>query len=125
MVARLIPSRSGQGIRYSNGDVVSPEDFRWALERGFPLYTSVHRDLYGVLVGGEDCLEEPRQCDLSRGVVTDEEAGTITFHLVEPDPEFLYKLRLPFAYPAPPSTSEGTGAGGASWAPARTCWIHG
>jgi YVTN family beta-propeller protein len=94
------------GIRYSNGDVVSPEDFRWALERGFALYRSVHRDLYGVLVGGEDCWEEPRQCDLSRGVVTDEETGTISFHLVEPDPEFLYKLTLPFAYPAPPSTSD-------------------
>lgn len=57
------------GIRYSNGEVVSPEDFRWALERGFRLYPSVHRDLYGVLVGGEDCWEEPRQCDLSRGPV--------------------------------------------------------
>ena len=33
-------------------------------------------------------------------------AGTITFHLVAPDPEFLYKLTLPFAYPVPPSTPD-------------------
>jgi peptide/nickel transport system substrate-binding protein len=36
--------------------------------------------------------------------VTDNATGTITFKLVEPDPEFLYKLTLPFAYPVPPST---------------------
>ena len=30
--------------------------------------------------------------------------GTITFHLDAPDPEFLYKLAQPFAYPVPPST---------------------
>ena len=32
--------------------------------------------------------------------------GTITFHLVGPDPEFLYKLTLPFAYPVPSSVPD-------------------
>jgi peptide/nickel transport system substrate-binding protein len=34
----------------------------------------------------------------------------ITFHLVEPDPEFLYKLTMPFAYPLPASISDSEGA---------------
>ena len=38
--------------------------------------------------------------------MTDDETGTITFHLVEPDPDFLYKLTLSFAYPVPPSTPD-------------------
>ena len=38
--------------------------------------------------------------------MTDDATGTITFHLVAPDPEFLYKLTLNFAYPVPSSTPE-------------------
>ena len=33
-------------------------------------------------------------------------SGTITFHLVAPDPEFVYKLTIPFAYPVPPSVPD-------------------
>lgn len=91
------------GIGYSNGEVVAPADFRRALERGFALNKVAHESLYGGLVGAEACGKEPRTCDLSGGIVTDDVTGTITFHLVGPDPEFLYKLTLPFAYPVPPS----------------------
>ena len=94
------------GIRYSNGEVVAPGDFRRAFERGFPLFVGVYTDFYGGLVGGVACSHEPRTCDLSDGIVTDDATGTITFHLVEPDPEFLYKLTLSFAYPVPPSTPD-------------------
>ena len=45
-------------------------------------------------------MKRPRTCDLSQGIVTDD--TTITFNLVEPDPDFPYKLTLPFAYPVPP-----------------------
>ncbi len=93
------------GIRYSNGEVVAPSDFRYALERGFPL-ERFHRYLYSGLVGGEACVNEPQTCDLSEGIVTDEANRTITFNLVAPDPEFLYKLTLPFAYPVPPSVPD-------------------
>ena len=65
-----------------------------------------HQDLYGGLVGAEACGSEPRTCDLSEGIVTDDASGTITFHLVAPDPEFLYKLTMPFAYPVPPSVPD-------------------
>ena len=49
-------------------------------------------------------------------------AGTITFHLVAPDPEFLYKLTMPFAYPVPPSTPDEQQKRRAFPALARTCW---
>ena len=87
------------GIQYSNGDVVAPADFLGALERGFRLNTRDHATIYGGLVGAATCGEET--CDLSKGIETDDATGTITFHLVDPDPEFLYKLTLPFAYPIP------------------------
>ena len=90
------------GIRYSNGEVVAPADFRRAIERALRLQVFA-RPLFDRLVGGEACGEEPGACDLSEGIVTDDATGEITFHLVAPDPEFLYKLTLNFAYPVPPS----------------------
>jgi YVTN family beta-propeller protein len=93
--------------RYSNGEVVAPSDFRYALERGFPLPDfGAHELLFSGLVGGKACVKEPATCDLSEGIVTDDAGGTITFHLRRPDPEFLYKLTLPFAYPVPPSVPD-------------------
>lgn len=44
--------------------------------------------------------QDPRRCDLSAGIVTDDAAGTVTFHLAHPDPDFLYKLALILAVPA-------------------------
>jgi hypothetical protein len=41
-------------------------------------------------------------CDLSRGVVVDDAAQTITFRLANPDPQLLYKLTLGWAVAAPP-----------------------
>jgi YVTN family beta-propeller protein len=94
-------------IPYSNGGVVAPSDFRYALERGFPLPDQgAHEFLYSGLVGGKACVKEPATCDLSEGIVTDDAGGAITFHLRRPDPEFLYKLTLPFAYPVPPSVPD-------------------
>jgi peptide/nickel transport system substrate-binding protein len=95
------------GIRYSDGEVVAPEDFRRALERGFLVDpTGGIGYLFSGLLGGKACEKRPRSCDLSQGIETDDDAGTITFHLVASDPEFLYKLTLPFAYPVPPSTPD-------------------
>ena len=94
------------GIQYSNGEVVAPSDFLRAFERGWPLNQRTHQDLYGRLVGAKACGSHPGTCDLSEGIVTDDASGTITFHLRRPDPEFLYKLTLPFAYPVPPSVPD-------------------
>ena len=90
-------------IRYSNGEVVAPADFRRALERGFRLNPDSYANFYSGLVGSNPCVTGQRTCDLSRGIDTDDVSGTIIFHLAVPDPEFVYKLTLPFAYPIPPS----------------------
>jgi peptide/nickel transport system substrate-binding protein len=94
------------GIRYSNGEVVAATDFLRALEQGFPLNEYAHESLYSGLEGAEACVRTPDTCDLSQGIGTDDATGTITFHLVAPDPEFLYKLTLPFAYPVPSLTPD-------------------
>ena len=43
-----------------------------------------------------------RHCDLSHGIVTD--AHLIVFHLRAPEPEFLQRLALPFAFAVPRTT---------------------
>jgi YVTN family beta-propeller protein len=99
---RTFTFRVRDGIRYSTGSLVQPGDFRRALERNF----IVTRDVgyYGAIVGAEECVANAARCDLSRGIVTDEEARTVTFHLRGPDPDFLYKLALPYAFALPPGT---------------------
>jgi YVTN family beta-propeller protein len=87
-------------IRYSNGKPVRASDFRSTLERDFKAGTPVP-SYYDGIVGGARCDKRPKRCDLSHGIVADDVAKTVTFHLVAPDPEFLYKLALPFAYVVP------------------------
>jgi YVTN family beta-propeller protein len=91
-----------RGIRFSDGELVRPEDFRRALERDLILGPDpVYGDPFANVVGGAACAAHPRRCDLSRGVVTDDAANTVTFHLVAPDPEFLARLTLTDAVAVP------------------------
>jgi YVTN family beta-propeller protein len=114
-LAQTLPAAANHGltyvfrlrphIRYSTGALVRPEDFRLALERVFRLsYLGGAAPLYSGLVGARACLQAPSHCDLARGVVTDDRAGTVTFHLTAPDPNFLYKLAFPFADAVPAGT---------------------
>jgi YVTN family beta-propeller protein len=89
------------GIRYSTGRVVRAEDFRRAIERVFRL-SSPARGYYTGILGGARCEKAAQTCDLSKGIVVDAAARSVTFRLTEPDPDFLYKLTLPFANPVPP-----------------------
>jgi peptide/nickel transport system substrate-binding protein len=89
------------GIRYSSGRVVRAEDFRRAIERVFAL-NSPGLGFYTGIVGGARCKEAPKTCDLSKGIVVDNGARLVTFRLVAPDADFLYKLMLPFAGAVPP-----------------------
>ena len=92
-----------RGIRYSNGDLLRPEDFRRGLERGLILGGNTnYGSPFAEVIGGAACAAHPSHCDLSRGVVTNDTADTVTFHLLAPDPEFLDRLTLPDAYPVPP-----------------------
>jgi YVTN family beta-propeller protein len=89
-------------IRYSTGGSVRPQDFRRAIER---VYTTGSLDaaaIYDGIVGSDRCTENPGRCDFSAGIETTDE--TITFHLERPDPDFLYKLALPFAFAVPSGT---------------------
>ena len=90
------------GIRYSTGALVEPRDLRHALERDLQL-GSPGSAYYTSIVGASSC-SMGRRCDLSRGVVVG--AHTIVFHLVAPDPEFLERLALPFAYAVPSATPD-------------------
>ena len=94
--------RIRSGIRYSDGVVVRASDFRRGLERAFRVGGPV--GLFPPFVGGRQCMQRPSTCNLSRGVVADDAADTVTFHLTAPDPDLLDQLTLPAAYPVPPGT---------------------
>ena len=90
-----------RGIRYSNGAPVRASDFRRGIQRAAQLRRSVPGYYDGIL-GAPACRQHPSRCDLSAGIVTNDAAGTVTFHLGQADPDFLYKLALLLAVPAPP-----------------------
>jgi ABC-type transport system substrate-binding protein/DNA-binding SARP family transcriptional activator len=95
------------GIRYSTGAPVKPEDFRRAIERDFRLnHLGGGAGFYAGIAGAGLCARAPSRCDLARGIVTNDQADTITFHLTAPDPEFLYKLAFPFADAIPAGTPD-------------------
>jgi YVTN family beta-propeller protein len=93
-----------RGIRYSDGTPVRPADFRRALERSIADPGSVARGFLTAISGAAACVKTPKHCDLSNGIVADNNANTVTFHLTTPDPDFLYKLALPFASAIPSDT---------------------
>jgi peptide/nickel transport system substrate-binding protein len=96
--------RVRRGIRYSNGRLVQPEDFRRGIERVFEVKpVSGGTPYYGGIVGAANC-RPGRRCDLSRGIVTDRAARTVTFHLTAPDADFPTKLAMTFAVAVPAST---------------------
>jgi ABC-type transport system substrate-binding protein/DNA-binding beta-propeller fold protein YncE len=93
------------GIRYSTGRAVVASDFVRGVQRA--LHSRIARpDFYAGILGGRHCIRHPRSCDLSRGVVADDAAGVVTFHLRAPDPQFLLKLTL-LVVPTPPGTPVG------------------
>jgi peptide/nickel transport system substrate-binding protein len=106
------PSRAGttyafrlrRGVRYSNGRPLQAQDFRRAIERLFRV-RSPGTTYYTGMAGAAACVRQPRTCDLSRGIETDDAAGTVVFHLRAPDPDFLFKLTvLGFSVPVPSGT---------------------
>jgi peptide/nickel transport system substrate-binding protein len=122
---RTYTFRVRPGIRYSDGSLVQPADFRRAFERLF--LNARDPVLYGAIVGVEQCVAAAAKrwdeltkrdgarkgadayfakahCDLSKGIATDAAARTVTFHLRGPDPGFLYKLALPNVAAVPAAT---------------------
>ncbi len=95
-----------RGVRYSNGETVGPADFRRAIERLFRLNAAAP-PYYDAVVGAEACRRRPATCDLSKGIVADEGAWTVTFRLTRPEPNLLHALALPFAHAVAPSAPRG------------------
>jgi peptide/nickel transport system substrate-binding protein len=94
-----------KNITFSNGSAVKASDFLRAIEREFTVPGPVG-SFYQGIIGGDACAKTPKTCDLSKGIVTDDAAGTVTFHLTSPDPDFLQKLALPFGYAVPANTPD-------------------
>jgi peptide/nickel transport system substrate-binding protein len=92
------------GIRFSNGRLVTVADVVETMRRNFRL-AGPGVPFYSTIVGADACTTHPAGCMLS-GVVGDDAAGTVTFHLVRPDPEFFDKLALPFASVVPADTPD-------------------
>jgi YVTN family beta-propeller protein len=89
------------GLVYSDGSPILASDFRFAIERAFQVEFGGGYFFIG-LKGADACAEQPvKRCDLSEGIETDDARRTVTFHLSEPDPDFLYRLALSFAEPVP------------------------
>jgi peptide/nickel transport system substrate-binding protein len=89
------------GIKFSNGQVLTPSAFVTTFERQFtvPGPTSFYSDI----VGASAC--STKGCNLSQGVIANDSAYTLTLNLTGPDPELMDQLALPFAFAVPPDTS--------------------
>ena len=95
-------------LRYSDGRPVKPSDVRYSIERLYKLKPRPQPaavETYGAIIGAARCRRRPSRCDLAEGIVADDRQRTVAFNLAEPDPEFLYKLALPFAYVVPAGTT--------------------
>jgi YVTN family beta-propeller protein len=92
--------RLRKGIRYSTGRPVRASDIRRAIERS----ENPPNGMFSGIRGASACPSSG-SCDLSAGIQTDDATGSVTFRLLKPDPEFLYKLSLPLASAVPPGTT--------------------
>ena len=97
---RTYTFRLREGIKFADGRELKASAVRSSLERLFRAKTP-RPDYYEGIVGGPACRKQPKRCDLSKGVLTDDETGIVTIRLRAPDPDFLYKLALPFASVVP------------------------
>jgi YVTN family beta-propeller protein len=97
--------RLRRGIHYSDGRLLRASDFRRGIERLYHLRSPGTSNL-GAIAGAHACSARPDECDLSRGIETDDRDGTVTFHLTAPDPDLPGALSLGFFVPVPPGTPD-------------------
>ncbi|MEO7744802.1 MAG: ABC transporter substrate-binding protein, partial [Actinomycetota bacterium] len=89
-------------VRYSDGRLLQPEDFRRGMER---LYSprGVARGAFALhdfdAITGTVACRATMVCRLDTGITTS--SSTVSYHLSRPDPDFLHKLTMSFAAPAP------------------------
>ena len=97
--------RLRRNVEYSDGQPLRASDFRRGIERTLLLEPGSGQGYFSDIVGASGCTQQPAQCDLSAGIVTDDSTGTVTIHLVKPDPDLLGALSITgFSTPVPPNT---------------------
>ena len=90
-----------KGIKFSNGHDLTVNDAAASLRRIFKVSSPTAGSFYNRIVGADACIKTPATCTLAGGVIADAKAGTLTINLVEPDPEFFFKLSVPHAFILP------------------------
>jgi YVTN family beta-propeller protein len=105
---RLYRFRLRPGVRYWTGARVRASDVRRGLERAARTNGAYATDL--AALGARACGPH-RGCDLSRAVLTDDRAGTITLRLRRADPDLLTALAQPTFAPTPQATGPVPGTG--------------
>src|SRR3954468_11700447 len=102
-----------KGIKFSNGQDLTVKDVVASFQRIFKVSSPTAGGFYNGIVGADKCLATPATCTLEGGVVADEAANTVTFHLTAPDSEFFDKIAVPHAVILPadsPAKDVGTDA---------------
>ena len=94
------------GVRFSTGQAVTPSGVAASMRRIFKVGSPTAGSFYGGIVGAGLCLKDPSRCTLAGGVVADDAAGTVTFHLSRPDGEFFDKLAMAHATILPADTPD-------------------
>ncbi|GBR22947.1 peptide ABC transporter substrate-binding protein [Acetobacter orleanensis NRIC 0473] len=91
-------------LHFSDGQTVGVEDVAASFRRLFKVGSPTAGPYYSHIIGADACLHDPAHCTLAGGIETDAATRTITFHLTEPDAEFLDRLAWFHAAIVPAST---------------------
>lgn len=94
---RTYAFRLRKGVRYSDGKPVLASHVAPGIQRAMQRYPGIFANIRGA----GRCT--PKRCDLSKGVVADDRAGTLVIRLTAPDPDLLFKLANPAAALVPPA----------------------
>ena len=87
-----VPTQNGRvyrfelraGVRYSDGTPVRAADVRASFERMLKLNGRNLPPFYSAIKGASQCVTQPRACDLSSGIQTDDATSSVTFNLTSP-----------------------------------------
>lgn len=93
-------------IRFSNGKILTTADVTASIRRIFKVGSPTAGSFYSAIVGAEACLKTPATCTLKGGLEEDPARRTVTFHLTQPDTEFLQKLAFTHAVIVPAETPD-------------------
>ena len=96
--------RLREGIKFSDGSELKASAVRYSLERLFRVALASGPTSTKASSAAAACSKHPERCNLSKGVVTDDDTGIVTIRLRAPDPDFLHKLALTFASVVPTGT---------------------